>query len=1486
MNVAHVFCAAFVLASLATAHAAPPGNDSFTGAPPILAGVAATGTNVDATAEPDEPAHAGQPAAASVWWTFVPEASGPFEIETVGSSFDTRLAIYTGDDLGSLVLVAENDDINPANEQSRVGIQAIAGATYHVAVDGFGGARGRIRLSVFRTLQEPNDDFAGRIDLGEVTGFAISANNQGATAEPNEPVSLGQLPNASLWWTWTAPSAGTVTIDTVGSGIDTTLSVFTGSALDALTEVAANDDADGLGTQSRVVFSARAGTEYQIRVDGFGGEQGDLTLTLQLGDPAAAPENDDFENAEVLPAIVARQGAGAAFEATNVNATVEAGEPAHAGQAARSSVWWNWTPLASGLADIRTSGSNFDTVLAVYAGDALSGLSPIAANDDLHPDTLQSGVTFEAVAGVTYRIAVDGFEGGSGLIALTLTQAAVAPANDAFSQARDLGNRITVSDSAITVGATAQAGEPAHAGQTVAASLWWKWRAPAHGSVVVDTTESGFDTVLAVYSGDAVSALAPVASNDDESAEVRTSRVIFNAIGGTVYFIAVDGRAGAVGAAALNLAFTVAPPEPPANDGFTDAQVLAAGAMSGGGPLAGGTAQAGEPPHGGAPAMHSAWFRWTASRDSRVILEAEGSADLRAAVYTGTSLESLNLVVESALPGGTQALSFFATEGVEYQIAFDGSGNAVAFLLSFLGPLNDDFADAIVLGSTTDVSAIGFNYSATAETNEPAHDGAAAAASVWWRWVAPADGIATVSIAESALDPRVAVYAGDALEELTALGSGSATLGGEAQASFPAVAGTTYAIAVDGAGGSEGDIALRIVVGSGPVNPPNDHFADAEDLGSESSVTAAGNNVNASAEIDEPEHGDQAPIASIWWKWTAPETRIFTADTLTSELDTVLAVYTGTALRTLRRIASNDDADAAHLQSAATFPAVAGTVYYFAVDGFGGATAPIDFRISPGFGPLAPENDDFENAMDLESDPLLTVEGTNLHATAQAGEPSHAGAFPRASVWWKWTAGVSATVTVDTFGSAPDTVLAVYSGPSLSALSAIQSNDDADGSTLQSAVTFAALSGVDYYFAVDGFGGEMGSLILNLNTSAPDNDRFANAANLGSSIDIRLSVNNSGATAEESEPAHAGRPAAHTLWWKWTAPADINVAIDTLGSEIDTVLAVYAGASLNALVQVASNDNAQAGDVSSRLVFRASAGTVYRIALGSAEAGEVGPVALTLRETVVINRPTNDDFANAIALASAPAVNTVGDNANATAEQGEPAHADIRASRSVWWNWTAPASGRLTIDTLGSTADTVLAIYTGAEVRTLTPIAANDDASASTVQSRVALQVIAGVTYRIAVDSFGGSTGSLRLQLRLENGRSPAEAYRSWEMESFPPATAASERAPNGDFDRDGIANAIEYLMQLDPVRPGTSALRITRVPGATVLTYSRRRDAPAAFETIQATSDLASWSTLDDSQVNVVLIGQGAQAPDIMQITIPDTLGFRFFRLAVATTP
>jgi len=124
--------------------------------------------------------------------------------------------------------------------------------------------------------------------------------------------------------------------------------------------------------------------------------------------------------------------------------------------------------------------------------------------------------------------------------------------------------------------------------------------------------------------------------------------------------------------------------------------------------------------------------------------------------------------------------------------------------------------------------------------------------------------------------------------------------------------------------------------------------------------------------------------------------------------------------------------------------------------------------------------------------------------------------------------------------------------------------------------------------------------------------------------------------------------------------------------------------------------------------------------------------------------PANDSFSAAVAIVlSGTSATLNGYNTNATKEAGEPSHAGNSGGRSVWWKWTAPGPGSVTLTTQGSVFDTTLGVYTGTAVSALTTIASNDDVTPGVVQySRVSFTAAGGTTYYFAVDGFNANDGN------------------------------------------------------------------------------------------------------------------------------------------------
>ncbi|MGB4765929.1 MAG: S8 family serine peptidase [Rugosibacter sp.] len=132
------------------------------------------------------------------------------------------------------------------------------------------------------------------------------------------------------------------------------------------------------------------------------------------------------------------------------------------------------------------------------------------------------------------------------------------PANDAFSSPFLLSGS-SGRATGVSLLATKENGEPDHADNVGGHSVWWRWTAPAAGQVSLDTHDSGFDTLLAVYVGNSVGALQKVAANDnDNGAADGTSSTLFQVTAGTEYRMALDGANDAAGSSVINWSLNTA----------------------------------------------------------------------------------------------------------------------------------------------------------------------------------------------------------------------------------------------------------------------------------------------------------------------------------------------------------------------------------------------------------------------------------------------------------------------------------------------------------------------------------------------------------------------------------------------------------------------------------------------------------------------------------------------------------------------------------------------------------------------------------------------------------------------------------------------------------------------------------------------------------------------------------------------------------------
>jgi hypothetical protein len=462
-----------------------PANDNFTNSW-VLEGLTntVTGSNQDATKEPGERDHDYNPGGASVWWSWTAPRNGTVTLDTIGSTFDTLLAVYW---LDSSVLSREaSDDQSGGNDTSRLTFEAVSGRTYYIAVDGWYGSRGNIVLNL------------------RVVVVVIPPQPQITYQPQSQIVGPGDGARFSVYATGSEP----ISYQWYKDGMSI-------------------EGATGSFHQILNAQTSDAGS-YSVDVSNAFGRVSSSNAVLTVVPP---PSNDAFLNRIVI------SGRTNTVTGYNFGATKEPGEPDHRSNPGGKSVWWTWTAPVDCMVIVETGGSSFDTLLAVYTGSSVSNLSLVAGPIS---GPLWSPLIFAGEAGRTYQIAVDGWYADTGTIVLSLRAFQIPIANDSFADRIVIAGR-TNTVTGYNVGATLEPGEPQYPQYGGGNSVWWTWKAPTNGPVIVDTIGSTFDTWLAVYTGSSVLNLLLVARDDDRRSGVTvTSKIYFSAVAGTEYQIAVN----------------------------------------------------------------------------------------------------------------------------------------------------------------------------------------------------------------------------------------------------------------------------------------------------------------------------------------------------------------------------------------------------------------------------------------------------------------------------------------------------------------------------------------------------------------------------------------------------------------------------------------------------------------------------------------------------------------------------------------------------------------------------------------------------------------------------------------------------------------------------------------------------------------------------------------------------------------------------------
>ena len=293
--------------------------------------------------------------------------------------------------------------------------------------------------------------------------------------------------------------------------------------------------------------------------------------------------------------------------------------------------------------------------------------------------------------------------------------------------------------------------------------------------------------------------------------------------------------------------------------------------------------------------------------------------------------------------------------------------------------------------------------------------------------------------------------------------------------------------------------------------------------------------------------------------------------------------------------------------------------------------------------------------------------------------------------------------------------------------------------------------------------------------AAPPNDLFSTAQvlNPGNTI-VTGSI--MGATRENGEYYHAMLWAHYSVWYKYTAPGNGVMTMDTVGSDLGTLLAVYQGTNINNIHEIASNDDYPLFSYRSRVTFGTIAGQTYYIVVDYDLKTNYNTGDIRLNY-VLSNVVGNDNFASASTLPGSNGRLYTTTNVGASKEFGEPDHAGNAGGKSVWFKWTAPAGStrpyqfvvKSVSANTGATKQTLFAVYTGANVSSLTEVGRGKIGD----YSKLVFTPSPGTTYYLALDGYDFGSGASTVTATIEYG-----PFRSEKI---------------ADFDNDGIADTAVF---------------------------------------------------------------------------------------------
>jgi uncharacterized repeat protein (TIGR03803 family) len=384
----------------------------------------------------------------------------------------------------------------------------------------------------------------------------------------------------------------------------------------------------------------------------------------------------------------------------------------------------------------------------------------------------------------------------------------------------------------------------------------------------------------------------------------------------------------------------------------------------------------------------------------------------------------------------------------------------------------------------------------------------------------------------------------------------------------------------------------------------------------------------------------------------------------------------------------------------------------------------------------AATNDYFTNRFALASASNGVVGSSNTNATREIGEPViFAGDPGGKSIWFKWKPPSSGVAVFTTQGSAFDTIMGVYTGTSVSTLTREPSaiSDDDSGGYLTSKVTFNAMANQEYEIVVDGYFGASGSVVLSWQMPGA-------AASLPVILTAPppITVASNGASVTLVCQASTGVPT-------WFFNGQTNSVVTGTSNVISSLTASNVGTWVAQVTSAAGTVSTQPARLQISTLEDGSTDT-NSAALNKFLDSVSSPFVQT--SLPVVRRQDGGDTRG---FSVSQVFSTVG----AAGEPGEPNIAGQIGGSPVWYVYVTPTNGTLSINTAGSSFNTLLGVFTGPgnSFATLTSVGAGYTTNyLLNGQPQVSLaNVPKGQTNYIVVDGYKAATGMVQLNVALGN---------------------------------------------------------------------------------------------------------------------------------------